>query len=92
MSVWSTRDRVLKTLYFTRGATSPDVSSGKVIKVSNSEEGERLQHFLGSLNYYRAYIPKLPLTAESLYRLTKTGITWCWDQTCEDALSGSREA
>ena len=49
------------------------LASEKLSRFPTPKTVKELQRFLGSLNYYRAYIPRLAQTAEPLYRLTKTG-------------------
>ena len=68
------------------------LASEKLSKFPTPKTVKELQRFLGSLNYYRAYIPRLAQTAEPLYRLTKTGITWRWNQTCEEAFNRLRKS
>ena len=38
-----------------------------------------LQRFLGLVNFYRDYIPRMASTAEPLYKLTRTGVPYVWD-------------
>ena len=49
-----------------------------------------LQRFLGSLNFYRAYIPNLASMAEPLYELTKKNASWNWSEKCDMAFCGLR--
>ena len=44
-----------------------------------------LQRFLGSLNYYRSYIPRLAQVAEPLYQLTRKLTLWSWSEECRRA-------
>ena len=44
-----------------------------------------LLRFLGMVNYYRDYIPRMASTAEPLYRLTSKGKDWKWDDEEEKA-------
>ena len=46
---------------------------------------KELQRFLGSLNFYRSYIPDLATVAEPLYQLTKKGAPWDWSRDSEAA-------
>ena len=44
---------------------------------------QELQRFLGTLNYYRSYIPRMAEIAAPLYKLTKKGALWLWGSDCE---------
>ena len=46
---------------------------------------QELQRFLGTLNYYRSYIPRMAEIAAPLYKLTKKGVLWLWASDCEKA-------
>ena len=62
----------------------------KIAKFPNPRSAKELQRFLGSLNYYRSYIPRLAQIANPLYQLTKKGEPWKWTQKCEEAFSKLR--
>ncbi|KAI6650043.1 Transposon Ty3-G Gag-Pol polyprotein [Oopsacas minuta] len=49
-----------------------------------------LQRFLGSLNFYRSYIPELARLATPLYELTRKGANWVWSNKCENAFDSLR--
>ena len=49
-----------------------------------------LQRFLGSLNFYRSYIPGLTCIAEPLYRLTQKRAVWNWTEVCQRAFEELR--
>ena len=51
-----------------------------------------LQRFLGTLNYYRDYIPQLAERAVPLYLLTQKGAAWKWRPGQEGAFSSLRRA
>ena len=50
-----------------------------------------LQRFLGTLNYYRCYIPKMANIAAPLYKLTEKGSRWKWTPECELAFATLRD-
>ena len=52
----------------------------------------QLQRFLGTVNYYRCYIPRIASTAEPLYSLTKKRAPWVWNDRCEQAFQELRSA
>ena len=52
---------------------------------------KELQSFLGSVNFYRVYIPRFAQIAQALYELTKKGQPWRWDAECETAFQELRE-
>ena len=49
-----------------------------------------LQGFLGSVNYYRSYIPGMAQIAHPLYTLTKKGAPWIWTKECDAAFNELR--
>ena len=57
----------------------------RLAKIPSPKTVSELQRFLGSLNFYRSYIPKLAELAEPLYELTKKGEIWDWTQRREGA-------
>ena len=50
-----------------------------------------LQSFLGSVNFYRAYIPRIAQIAQPLYLLTQKGTPWIWSEDCESAFRELRQ-
>ena len=50
-----------------------------------------LQSFLGLLNYYRSFIPRMADIAKPLYDLTKKGIRFVWSEKCESAFNCLKE-
>ena len=48
------------------------------------------QRFLGTINYYRDYIPHMAEIAALLYRLKKKEIRWEWDEGCNRAFKEQR--
>ena len=42
-----------------------------------------LKSFLGLVNYYREFLPRMADIASPLCHLTKKGSTWTWDEACE---------
>ena len=51
---------------------------------------KELQRFIGSLNYYRSYIPNLARIAQPLYALTKKASGWEWTKDCQVAFDSLR--
>ena len=49
-----------------------------------------LQRFLGTINYYREYIPQMAEIDAPLYSLTKKGVRWIWTDDCENAFKKLR--
>ena len=43
---------------------------------------KQLRSFLGLVNYYRDFHPQLARVAVPLYRLTKKGVHWNWNEDC----------
>ena len=52
---------------------------------------KELQRFIGSLNYYRGYIPNLARIAQPLYALTQKGARWDWSEGCQNAFANLRK-
>ena len=52
---------------------------------------KQLQGFLGSVNFYLAYIPKIAHIAQPLYALTRKGVRWVWSEACELAFNELRD-
>ena len=75
----------------TKGGRRPSSSaSEKLSKFPRPSCVVELQRFLGSLNFYRSYIPGLAGLAAPLYDLTKKGARWLWSDTCEKAFDSLR--
>ena len=52
----------------------------------------QLRSYLGLLNYYGKFIPKLATIAHPLYRLLKNDVEWNWDSDCELAFKETKES
>ena len=65
---------------------------GKLKNFPRPESVSELQRFLGTLNYYRDYIPQLAERAASLNLLTHKGAAWEWSACQEGAFSSLRKA
>jgi hypothetical protein len=50
-----------------------------------------VQSFLGLANYYRRVIPGYAQIATGLYRFTRKGETFIWDQKAEEAFQNLKE-
>ena len=74
-----------------RGRRALPTAAEKLAKFPRPRCVTELQRFLGSLNFYRSYIPKLAAVAEPLYQLTKKGVTWNWSQESEEAFNCLRD-
>ena len=57
----------------------------KLSKLPRPHNLTELQRFLGSLNFYRSYIPEIAQLAAPLYELTRKGSVWTWNNKCEEA-------
>ena len=65
-------------------------SAVKLSKFPRPHTVAELQRFLGSINFYRSYIPEMSRLAAPLYKLTRKGETWVWNNTCEEAFDTLR--
>ena len=61
------------------------LATEKLAKFPRPRGVAEMQRFLGSLNFYRSYIPNLAQVAAPLYDLTKKGVAWVWSKDCEEA-------
>ena len=52
----------------------------------------QLRSYLGLLNYYGKFIPKLATIAHPLYRLLKNDVELNWDSDCEHAFKETKES
>lgn len=43
----------------------------------------QVQSYLGLLNHYRRFIPKISDIVHELYRLTQKGIIFKWSENCQ---------
>ena len=66
-----------------RGPT--DDYLNKISSFPRSNTVQELQRFLGVINYYRCYLPRMSEIAAPLNKLTKKGMKWLWDDECEQA-------
>ena len=64
----------------------------KLAKFPRPQSVTELQRFLGSINFYRSYIPRISQVANPLYELTKKGSRWDWTNSCERAFKELRKA
>ncbi len=46
---------------------------------------DELNRFIGLVNYYRDFIPKMAEITEPLYQLLRKGAGWSWSKSCEEA-------
>ena len=60
-------------------------SAEKLSKFPVPRNVTELQRFLGTINFYRAYIPRLAQKANPLYVLTRKGVDWGWSRQCTQA-------
>ena len=79
--------------WISRGGRSPLRSYvERVRNFTRPNTVTQLQRFLGTVNYYRCYIPRIASTAEPLYSLTKKRAPWVWNDRCEQAFQELRSA
>ena len=73
---------------FSANGMSPDPNKVKVVAdwpvPSNVSE---VRQFLGLASYYRRYVQNFSTIVASLHALTQDGISFCWDQACNDAFT-----
>ena len=64
----------------------------KIKEQSRPCNPKELRSFLGLVNYYRDFIPRMAEIASPLYNLTKKAVKWSWDYHCEQAFATLCEA
>ena len=65
-------------------------AAAKLAKFPRPKTVAELQRFLGSINFYRAYIPNMAQLAAPLYELTRKGARWVWSSLREEAFDSLR--
>ena len=73
------------------GRMSTKTSVELLLKFPRPNSLGELQSFLVSVNFYRAYIPRIAQVAQPLYTLTQKGTPWIWDSDCESAFQELRQ-
>ena len=75
--------------YLGHTLSSKGISKGEkveaVMKMPPPKDVTSLKSFLGSVQFYSKFIANLATMAEPLYRLTKKGTLWKWDQEEQSA-------
>ncbi|XP_028176931.1 uncharacterized protein K02A2.6-like [Ostrinia furnacalis] len=67
----------------------------KVEAISNAPvpgDTTQLRSFLGLLNYYGKFIPKLSIILHPLHELLKKGVNWNWSPECNKAFIEAKQA
>ncbi|KAL0882706.1 hypothetical protein ABMA27_001129 [Loxostege sticticalis] len=67
----------------------------KVEAISNAPlpgDATQLRSFLGLLNYYGKFIPKLSIILQPLHELLKKGVNWNWSTECNIAFNEAKQA
>ena len=67
------------------GITTLPTIVNKIENQARPTNVKRLRSFLGLINYYREFLPKMADIATPLYRLTKKGVQWNWSRDCEES-------
>ena len=65
-------------------------SAEKLSKFPVPRNVTELQRFLGAVNFYRTYIPRMAQIASPLYELTRKGAAWRWSKECAQAFDALR--
>ena len=66
------------------GRTPTQSYTERISKFPVPKSEAELKRFLGTVGYYRCYIPNLAAVASPLYSLTKKGTPFRWDRECEE--------
>ncbi|KII64900.1 Transposon Ty3-I Gag-Pol polyprotein [Thelohanellus kitauei] len=54
-------------------------------KWQTPDNTKKLQQFLGTCNYYSRFLKNYSKIAFPLYRLLRKGVTWLWDEDCQNS-------
>lgn len=68
----------------------PDKVSA-IVNAPTPKDITQLRSFLGLLNYYGKFIPRLSIILHPLYELLKKGIEWKWSPECDLAFKTAKE-
>ena len=63
-----------------------------MVESSPPSSVSELQSFIGSVNYFRKFIPNLASLLSPLYRLLKKNVPWQWTKTEDDAFRKLKDA
>lgn len=58
-----------------------------ILKIAVPTTRKKLQHFLGMINYYRKFIPKLSQIARPLNKLTSVDVQYEFNEECHQAFT-----
>lgn len=72
-------------------STTPDKIEA-LLKASAPTGKQQLQSFLGIVNYYGKFVPRLSTLASPLYKLLKRDQPWIWDKSCQGAFEEIKNA
>lgn len=61
-----------------------------IVKAPPPIDITQLRSFLGLLNYYGKFIPKLSILLYPLHELLKKGVSWNWSKTCDEAFKEAK--
>ena len=61
------------------------ITVGKIEHQTKPTDVKKLRSFLGLVNYYREFLPKMAEIATPLYTLTRKGVHWNWTRDCEES-------
>ena len=50
-----------------------------------------LRSFLGMVNYYHSYLPRLATVTEPVHQLLRKGVAWKWSESCATAFTAVKE-
>ncbi|KII64311.1 Retrovirus-related Pol polyprotein [Thelohanellus kitauei] len=56
-------------------------------KWQTPDNTKKLQQFLGTCNYYSRFLKNYSKIAFPLYRLLRKGVTWLWDEDCQNKIN-----
>lgn len=69
-----------------QGGLRPDPKKVEaIVNAPTPSDVTQLRSFLGLLNYYGKFIPKLSILLHPLHELLKKGVSWNWSNECNNA-------
>jgi len=64
----------------------------KVLSFQEPKNQDQIRSFLGTTNYYHAFIKNYAQIAKPLTSLLKKGVKFSWDQDCQDSFNHLKQA
>ncbi|KAL7318700.1 hypothetical protein PS15m_012281 [Mucor circinelloides] len=74
------------------GLSPMQTNIDKVLSFQEPKNQDQIRSFLGTTNYYHAFIKNYAQIAKPLTSLLKKGVKFSWDQDCQDSFNHLKQA